>query len=218
MFTIDFLKTKGLPKKSHPFCVAGVAVGVVLPAVLVGLMALWHFGNGVSLRSKRQSAEKISSMVAESSADKGLGERVNKRMLVYKDCTGEVAESIGRYVQWTPVLREFIETMPDSMVLNQLDVLRTIEKVKIPSLKDPKKKVDFEIVHRVLKGDIYDVTDDTDDVGIEGYLKGLRESKSLNGVFETVYIEVTKDDIFEGIFAKHYVINCQLRSQEAPGS
>ena len=155
MFTIDFLKTKGRPKKSHPFQVAGVAVGVILPAVLVGLMALWYFGNGVSLRSKRQSAERISSMAAESSADEGLSEQVNKRMLVYKDCTGEVAESIGRYVQWTPVLREFIETMPNSMVLNQLDVLRTMDKVKIPSLKDPKKKVDFEIVQRVLRGDIY---------------------------------------------------------------
>ena len=158
-------------------------------------------------------------MLKKTSGEGSLGSRIGNNLEICGMCYGEVAGSIGRYVQWTPVLREFVELLPPSMLLNELSVIRTVSKKKVASTIDPKKKVDIEIINRTLKSDVYDFMPETQGSAIENCLGSLRSSQSLKGVLNEAYIVQSSDAEYknsDGISrnVKNHVINCLLVSQE----
>ena len=219
MFTIDFLKTKGLPEKPRFFEV-GLLTGVA-GVLLLGLCLLGtqYFYNKSVLRSKQKALSHHESMLAKTSGEDSQKSRIEKKLDVYDRCYFEIAGSIGRYVQWTPVLREFVELLPPSMLLNELSVMRTISKKKVTSTIDPKKKVDIEIINRTLKSNVYDFMPETQGTAVENYLADLRSSQPLKGILEETYIVESSEDEYEGSNnkthnVKKHIITCVLKSQE----
>lgn len=219
MFTIDFLKNQGLPVKNRLFEV-GLIAGIMVASLLVFcFIGIQYFGNNSVLRSKQKALTQRESMLRKTSGEGSLKSRIEKNLNIYDQCYLEIAGSIGRYVQWTPVLREFVGSLPPSMLLNELSVIRTISKKKITSTIDPKKKVDIEIINRTLKSDVYDFMPDTQGTAIENYLGSLRSSQSLKGVLDVAYIVQSSDAEYKNSNDKKYnvknhIINCQLVSQE----
>ena len=147
MFTIDFLKNQKLPKKSRVGD-AGVLTFIMTASLLLFcLLAVQYFYNNSVLQSKQKALVLCESMLRKSPGQESLISRVEKNINIYNECYLEIANSIGRYVQWTPVLREFADLLPSSMLLNELSIVRTMEKKKVTSSMDPNKKVDVEIIN-----------------------------------------------------------------------
>ena len=219
MFTIDFLKSQGLPRKSR-FVEVGFVTGLATASLIVfSLLAIQYFHNSTVLRSKQKELAILEPMTQQASGQGSLKSRIEKNLTIYDECYFEIANSIARYVQWTPVLREFVNSLPPSMLLNELSVLRTIEKKKVTSVIDPKKKVDFEIINRTLKSDVYDFMSQTEGTAVESYLDNLRNSQPLKGVLDKTYIVESSDSEYEDSNgkthkAKKHIINCLLKSQE----
>lgn len=218
MFTIDFLKKQGLPAKNRSFEV-GVFAGVCSVAVIVVLfLCIHYFHNATVLRSKQNTLARCESMLEKSSGEGSAKHHIETSLDIYNECYDEIGKSLGRYVQWTPVLREFVELLPESMLLNELRVIRTIKKKKVASAVDPKKKVDIEIIHRSLKSDVYDFMPEGQGTSVENYLDDLRKSESLAGVFDKAYIVESSDDEYEDSngkvhMVKNHIISCLLKSQ-----
>ena len=99
------------------------------------------------------------------------------------------------------------------MLVNELSVLRSVKKEKVTSVKDPKKKVDYEIITRTLKSDIYDFVADSDDAEVKEYLTKLRGCDWL----ENVYLSQSSDLVFEDRKIKNYIINALLKLQGTVG-
>lgn len=219
MFTIDFLKNQGLPEKNRLFEV-GVLSGITAASLLVFcLLGIQYFHNNSVLKSKQKALLQCESILQKTSGEGSLRARIEKDLNIYDEYYLEIAGSIGRYVQWTPVLREFADLLPPSMLLNELSVVRTIEKRKVTSIRDPKKKVDIEIVNRTLKSDVYDFMPETEGTAVENYLDDLRSSQSLKGVLDKVYIAESSDAEYKDSKGKkhkvkNHIINCLLKSQE----
>lgn len=219
MFTIDFLKNQGLPEKSRLFEV-GLIAGIMAASLLVFcLIGIQCFNNNSDLRSKQKALAQCESMLQKASGEGSLKSRIEKNLKIYDECYVEIAGSIGRYVQWTPVLQEFVGSLPPSMLLNELSVIRTVSKKKITSTIDPKKKVDIEIINRTLKSDVYDFMPETQGSAIENYLGRLRSSQSLKGVLDGAYIVQSSDAEYKNSDGtsrnvKNHIINCLIKSQE----
>ncbi len=223
MFTIDFLKNQGLPEKNHPFEAGLFTVIAVVSLLVFFLLCIQYFNNSTVLKSKQKTLTKYESMLQKESGEGSLRFNIEKNLSIYDKRHLEVADSIGRYVQWTPVLRKFVDLQQPSMLLNELSVIRSIEKKKITSIVDPNEKVDIDIINRTLKSDVYDFMPAAEDVAIEKYLADLRSSPSLKGVIKEAYIiessdaEYTdSDDIAHKV--KNHIINCLLNSQEIAGA
>ena len=147
MFKIDFLKGKGLPTKSRPLDAAIIALSVVAVVFVGGMLGIQYFANVSAISLKQKAFDQVESLMVSSPA----GDEPRGRISVYQDCYGEVAYSVRRYVQWTPVLREIAETLPSTMILNGLNASRSVSKEKVTSKFDVKKKVDIQILNRRLK-------------------------------------------------------------------
>lgn len=219
MFTIDFLKNQGLPEKQRPLEI-GLFTGIAAISLIVFfLLCIQYFHNTTVLRSKQEALARRESILQKTSGEGSLKARIEKDLNIYDEYYLEIAGSIGRYVQWTPVLREFADLLPPSMLLNELSVIRTIEKRKVASVIDPKKKVDIEIIHRTLKSDVYDFMPETESAAVENYLDDLRNSQPLKGVLNKVYIGESRDAEYKDSNGKkhkvkNHIINCLLKSQE----
>lgn len=217
MFTIDFLKEQGLPDKSRPIK-TGV-ITIIASVLLVGfcLLGIQYFKNKIVLASKQKELVKSEAMLLNNSGGKNRQSQTKRDLGVYVQCKNEIAASIGRYTQWTPILREFSVKMPASLLLDELSVIRTIKKKKINSILDPKKKVDYEIIHRTIKSNVCDFAPQDEGAAVEKYLDKLRGSTSLKGILGKTYIAESNDGEFEDEVGKkfpvkNYVINCLLKA------
>lgn len=219
MFTIDFLKKQGLPEKSR-VAEIGLFSGIGAVSLLILLLIIaQHFNNKTVLGSKEKELARCEKMVEEASGKGNAKSRIEESLKVYDKGYFEIADSIGRYVQWTPVLREFVNSMPPSMLLNELSVVRSIKKVKVASRTDPKKKVNIEIVNRLVKSDVHDFMPKGEGTAVENYLGGLRKSELLKDVLDEAYIVQSSDAEYKDSSgkvhkARNHVINCVLKSQE----
>lgn len=219
MFTIDFLKNEGLPARNRVLEVGFFTILSAVSLFAFGLLWIQYFRNSTVL----SSLERELALWESKRPDKDpLISGIEKDLKTCNECRFEIASSIGRYTQWTPVLCEFAGTLPPLMLLNELSVIRTVKKDKVTSITDPAKKVDYELIGRTLVSEVYDFTADAGSSTVSNYLELLRGSERLKGVLNEAYIFESDEVECEGadgkkLKVKNYVINSQLRPQEIPG-
>lgn len=218
MFKIDFLKGQGLPEKSRTV-ETGLFAGIAAVSVLIlCLLFVQYFHNSLILRAKQKHLATLESRLKETAGKGSIKLRIKQNLSIYDECYFEIASSIGRYVQWTPLLRELANSLPPSMLINELSVTRTISKEKVTSIRDPGKQVDFEIVKRTLNSDLYGFNTDENDTAIKSYLAIWRDSEVQNSAFEKVYLAESSDAEYRDSAGrthkvKNHIIRGQLKSQ-----
>lgn len=221
MFKIDFLKNQGLPAKNRSLEI-GIFAGIAAVSLLVFLLlCTQYFHNTTDLSAKKKALTLHEKILDEINGEGSLKSDIKKKLATYESCNLEIANSIGRYVQWTPVLREFVSALPESMLLNELSVIRTIEKKKVKSIFDAKKIVNFEIISRILKSDVFEPN--AEGAAVEKYLSDLRNSKSLNEVLNETYIVESNDAEYKESNGrvhkgKNHITHSMLKSQEIAGA
>ena len=219
MFKIDFLKGQGLPARSRTV-ETGLFAGIAAVSVLIlCLLGVGYFGNSMTLRAKQKQLTSLKSILNKTAGKGSIKSRIKKNMDIYNECYSEIACSLGRYVQWTPLLAELANKLPGSMLANELSVTRSISKEKAASVRELDKQVDFEIVNRTLNSDLYGINMDANDTAVKSYLAAWRDSEVLNIAFEKVYLAESgdaeyKDSAGRTQKVKNHIIKGQLKSQK----
>jgi hypothetical protein len=219
MFKIDFLKGQGLPAKSRTV-ETGLFAGIAAVSVLIlCLLFMQYFHNSLILRTKQKLLTSLEARLKKTAGEGSIKSRIKQNLGIYDECYFEIASSIGRYVQWTPLLRELANSLPPSMLINELSVTCSISKEKVTSIRDPGKQVDFEIVNRTLNSDLYGFNPDENDTAVKSYLAIWRDSRVLNSAFEKVYLAESSDAEYRDSTGrthkvKNHIIRGQLKSQK----
>lgn len=218
MFEIDFLKGQGLPQK-HRAIEAGVYTATAAFFILI-LLVLWiqFLQNKSELKSKQDQLARLEARAAKSCGQGSVKFHLENSLKVCDESYKEIADSIGRYVQWTPILQEFANSLPSSMVLNELSIIRSVEKKNITSKIEASKKVDYEIINRSIKSNIYDIASNCDRTTIVTYLESLRGTEPLKSLLKEAYVAESSDAEYKlyGVSrkVKNYVINYVLKPQQ----
>jgi len=219
MFKIDFLKGQGLPARSQT-AEMGLFGGIAAVFVLIlCLLFVRYCDNALTLRTKQKHLDSLESTLRETASRGSIKSRIRKNLAIYNECHSEIAGSLGRYVQWTPLLRELANSLPSSMLINELSVTRTVNKEKVTSIREPDKQVDFEIVNRTLNSNLYDFNPDANNTAVKSYLASWRNSEVLNNAFEKVYLAESSDAEYKDSAGrinkvKNHIIKGQLKSQK----
>jgi hypothetical protein len=218
MFKIDFLKGQGLPARNRTTEI-GLFAGIAAVSVLILLLlCVQYFHNSLTLRAKQKQLTALESMLKGTDGKGSMKSRIKKNLGIYNECHFEIANSIGRYVQWTPLLREIANSLPPSMLINELSVTRSVSKEQVASIREPGKQVDFEIINRTLNSNLYGFNSDANDTAVKSYLAIWRDSKVLNSAFEKVYLAESGDVAYTDPAGrihkvKNHIIRGQLKSQ-----
>ncbi len=219
MFKIDFLKGQGLPARSRTVETGLFTSIVAVSAMILCLLWVQYFHNSLVLKAKQKYSASLESRLKEATGKGSVKLRIKRNLGIYDECYFEIAGSIGRYVQWTPLLRELANSLPESMLINELSVTRSISKEKVTNISNPGEQVDFEIINRTLNSDLYGFNPDANDTAVKSYLAIWRDSKVLNSAFEKVYLAESSDTEYTDFAGKihkvkNHIIRGQLKSQK----
>lgn len=212
MFTIDLLKGEALPKKSSPKTIAVAVVAIVVPVVAGLVMFSFYLRGSIDISVKKQEIvgyekeiERLSDAVEEQKS-------YEKEKGVYGSCLSEVAKSVGKHTQWSPILVTLVENMPDSVILGKLEVRERMVKRKVPRKDDPEKTTVVSVPVKTLQMTVVADQQPNIDEAIRNFRDQLRSSAALASELDDIRVS-QGSDTFEGKEAVFYEIDCIFKPE-----
>ena len=152
MHTIDLLKGQGIPAKTTLGSAAMVVVIVVVPILIAAWMVDRYMQNETYIEIKQESIDAEQKTIDEFADDVKFKESMDQKQFAVNAKLSEVSSSLGRYIQWSPVLETLAEHMPDQMVMSGLKAESRTVQQQAASEEDPQREV--TIIMRKLVRDI----------------------------------------------------------------
>ena len=219
MFAIDLLKGQGRPARTKPQGVAIFVATFTVPMLVAILMAGYYYRNKVVISVHKQNIAGYVTQTERLADALKLKGALEKDKSAISGCLADVANSIGRHTQWSPVLVAIVQNLPESVVLNSLEVRQSSIKrksvVKAGLGKDNKdKEVDTSVTVRTLKLRVSGNPSYDCDSEIKAFRDRLRASNVLGSKLEDVVIASQGHDTLDGREVVAYDIDCIFK----PGS
>ena len=213
MFAIDLLKGQGRPARTKPQGVAIFVATFTVPMLVAILMAGYYYRNKVVISIHKQNIAGYVTQTERLADALKLREAWDKDKSAISGCLADVADSIGRHTQWSPVLVAIVQNLPESVVMNSLEVRQSSIKrksvVKASLEKDNKdKEVDTSVTVRTLKLRVSGNPSYDCDSEIKAFRDRLRASNVLGSKLEDVVIVSQGHDILDGREVVAYDIDC----------
>jgi Tfp pilus assembly protein PilN len=210
MFTIDLLKGQGVPLKSSPGGIVITAVTIAIPLYVFLIMFGLYANDEAYMSVKEQEITRFQSEIDRLSDAVKLHESLEKQKVIYRNCLSEVSSSLGKYVQWSPVLVTLVENMPNSVMLTGLEVRQDSVRKKVPKPGHPKEMVDGSIPVNVLSmsvsgGPKYDCNKEVRD-----FQDRLQSSAFLGPQLENIVVS-RESETLEGQDIASYEIECVFK-------
>ncbi|MHC4488444.1 MAG: PilN domain-containing protein [Planctomycetota bacterium] len=211
MFTVDLLKGHGIPLRSGPGGIAIAAVTVAIP--IIGAIAMFglYLHNRIIVSVQQGEIVRWEAKIAKLSDAVELHESLEKEKVVYADCLSEVKSSLDRYTQWSPVLATLVESMPNSVVLTDLEVRQHFVKREVPQKGNPEKMIDIDVPVRTLRMSVRGRPQYNCDNAVRDFQDRLRSSDFLGPRLENITVS-QESDTLEGREIVSYEIDCVFRA------
>jgi len=210
MFTIDLLKGQGVPLKSSPGGIAIISITIAIPLYILIMMIGFYVNDKALMSIREQEIVRCQSEIEKLSDAVKLYESLEKEKILYNSCLSEVKSSIGKYVQWSPVLVTVVENMPNSVMLTELEVREDSVMKKVPKKDNPQEMVDGSVSVKVLKmvvsgGPEYDCNEEVKD-----FQDRLQSSAFLGPQLENIVVS-RESETLKGRDVASYEIECVFR-------
>jgi len=211
MFTIDLLKGQAIPLKSRPGSFAIIVMSVAIPITIAAGMLVFYQRNKINLSMKEKEIVKYQTEIDKMSDAVELQKALEKKKISYSSCLSEVKSSIKRHTQWSPVLTTLMENIPDSVVLNSLEVEHDTVKKKAPKEDNPTKMVDIDVLVKKLRLSVSGGQQGNCDEAVREFRDRIRDSAFLGPRLEKIEVS-QKPETREGRNVVSYEISCVLKS------
>jgi hypothetical protein len=210
MFTIDLLKGQGIPIRSRPENIAVTAVMLAVPAIITMIMFGCYLHNSAVISIQRQRIVNYETKVNELSEAVALQEAFEKEKVIINGCLSEVAATINKHTQWTPILIEIVKSMPDSILLTGIDIKQDTVKKKVPSKNKGEGMVDVVVPVRILQIDARENSGFGHEQSIRDFQDSLRSSAVFSPRLDNINVS-QEVDTFKGQDVVSYQINCAFK-------
>jgi len=215
MFTIDLLKGQGRPIRTRPKGIAIFVATVVVPILAAILMANYYYKNKVVISINKQNAANYTTQIERLADTLKLKESWERNKSNMSNCLSDVASSIGTHTQWSPILVSLVQNLPDSAVLNGLEVKQTLVTKKAAAggsaiaEKDKKDKTDdTNITVKTLRMRLCGNPNSDFDREIKAFRDRLLASNTIGAKLEDVVIASQTNDTMDGRNVISYDIDC----------
>lgn len=210
MFTIDLLKGEGVPTKGKLEGIAIAVVTLAVPIVIAMVVFSIYLSDTTTMSIQKRDTLKYVEKTNELSDAVKLQESFEKEKNAISSSLSEVASSIGKHTQWTPILTTLVKNMPDSMLLTRLEVKQHPVKIKVPRKDDPEKTVEIRVPARTLRMNLCGSPQYNCDKAVKDFRDRLRSSTSLGAQLENIRVS-QEFDTLEGRDVVCYQIDCVFK-------
>jgi hypothetical protein len=218
MFTIDLLKGQGRPVRTRPKGIAIFVATFAVPAVIAMLMTSYYYRNKVVISIHKQDIASYNTQIERLADSTKLKESWETDKANLNNCLADVGNSIGKHTQWSPILVALVENLPETVVLNSLEVKQATIKKKAAATAakssataeaDKKdKKVDKTVTVRTLRMRLCGSANSDFDREIKAFRDRLRASNVIGSKLEDVVIASQGNDTMDGRDVIAYDIDC----------
>jgi Tfp pilus assembly protein PilN len=197
MFTIDLLKGENLPIRTKPQGVAIFVATFAVPALVVMLMGGLYARNEVVISVQKQNVTNFDMQTKRLAEALKVKETYEKEKTSVNNCLADVAGSIHRHIQWSPILLALVESLPESVVVTNLEIKKQQVKHKV-AVKGDTKKADANITVRILKMRVSGEPTSYCDLEVKAFRDRLRASSFLGSKLEDIVIASQGHDNLDG--------------------
>jgi hypothetical protein len=215
MFTIDLLKGQGRPIRTRPKGIAIFVATFVVPMLVAILMASYYYNNKVVISINKQNVANYTTQIERLVDTLKLKESWERDKINLNNCLSDVASSIRTHTQWSPILVSLVQNLPDSAVLNGLEVKQTSINKKAAvggsaiAEKDKKDKTgDTSISVRTLRMRLCGKPNSDFDREIKAFRDRLLASNVIGTKLEDVVIASQTNETMDGRDVVSYDIDC----------
>lgn len=188
------------------------AVASALPLVVTIVMAGFYLTNRVAIAVQRQQIAATEAKTAELAGAVRWRESFKQEKVTVNGCLAEVSTALGTRVQWSPILITLVESMPDSMVLTQLEVKEDSVKRRVPMKNDPTKLVDANVLVKRLLISVSGDPRVSHDKAVKDFTERLRSSEVLGPKLEDITFAQKLAKIGDREMVS-YEIDCEFKPQ-----
>ena len=208
---IDLLKGKGLPEKTQPHRIAAAAALLTIPLLTLIIMAGMYIVNGIEIKTNKKFIESYNKKISELSDVIEFKNSLDKEKQSINAALSEVASAVKRHTQWSPILSELTDNIPDSMTLTKLTAAQELVKQK-PSDKNTDKTKNITIPKRTLQISLCGSPGSNSDLAVKQFGDRIRLSKIIGPKIEDIRIS-QKTDSIEKKEIILYQIDCILKTE-----
>lgn len=212
MFTIDLLNGQAVPLKSKPGSLAIIVLSAAIPVTIAMWMLSFYHQNVIAASVKEKEIAKYQAEIDKLSGAVELHRVLEKKKTDFYSCLSEVRSSLKRHTQWSPVLTTIMENMPDSVVLNSLEVEHETVKKKVPKEDNPKKMVDIDVPVRVLRLTVSGSQQGDNDEAVRQFRDRIMASAFLGPKIEKIGVS-QKSETLDGQDVVSYEISCVFKPE-----
>jgi len=212
MFTIDLLKGEGIPVTSGPGGITIAVVALVVPIVIAIVMFGLYLSNIINVSVQKQEIVRYEKQIDDMSAALEIQKSFEEKKTIYSNSLSEVSSSIGKHIQWSPILAVLQKSIPDLMVLTKLEVKQDFVRKKVPQKKDPKKMTNISIPVRTLRIGVCGSSQSNCDSAIRNFRYRLRSSALLGPKLKDIKVS-QGFDTFERQDVISYEIDCVFKPE-----
>ncbi len=209
MFTIDLLKGQGRPVRTRPKGIAIFVATFVVPMLVAILMASYYYSNRVVISINNQNVANYTTQIERLADTLKLKESWERDKINLSNCLSDVASSIGTHTQWSPILVSLVQNLPNSAVLNSLEIKQTLINKKASAIADKKDKTtDTSVTVRTLRMRLCGNPNSDFDREIKAFRDRLLASNVIGTKLEDVVIASQTNDTMDGRNVISYDIDC----------
>ena len=209
MFTIDLLKGQGRPVRTRPKGIAIFVATFVVPMLVAILMASYYYSNRVVISINNQNVANYTTQIERLADTLKLKESWERDKINLSNCLSDVASSIGTHTQWSPILVSLVQNLPNSAVLNSLEIKQTLINKKASAIADKKDKTtDTSVTVRTLRMRLCGNPNSDFDREIKAFRDRLLASDVIGTKLEDVVIASQTNDTMDGRNVISYDIDC----------
>jgi hypothetical protein len=212
MFTVDLLKGRGIPIRSRPEGVVVAAFALAVPVIAAMIIFGCYISNGINISIQKQQISNYRAKIEELSEAVELQKTFEREKSAINGCLSEVASSIGRYTQWSPVLTALAQNMPSSIALTRLDVKQRSLKKKMFQKDGAKKMTEVAVPVTMLQIGISGNPGQNCDKAVKDFQDSLRFSPLLGSRIEDIKVSQQADSL-GGHNSISYEIDCIFKPQ-----
>ena len=209
MFTIDLLKGHGVPIRSGPKGIAVAAVTFAVPVITAIVMLGCYLQTTIVMSMQKGHIANYETRIEEFSEAMELQESHLQEKDDINNRLSKVSSSIGKHIQWSPIVAEVVGNMPDSVALVSLVVKQRLVKRKVPSADNADEMVEVTVPARTLQVNVYARLHSDRSIEIRDFRDNLRFSPLLEQKLENIRVS-QKAGRLDGRDVVFYEINCDF--------
>ena len=187
-----------------------MVISAAIPVMIaMGMISFYH-RTSIAVSAKEKEIAKYQAEIDKLSGAVELQKALEKKKIANESCLSEVKSSIKRHTQWSPALTTIIENIPDSVVLNSLEVEHRTIKKKVPKEDNPKKMIEIDVLVRVLQLTVSGSRQGNIDEEVRDFRDRILASEFLGPKLEKIDV-AKKSETVDDQDIYSYEINCFLK-------